>query len=259
MELEVAMAALFGLSAICLSRQLRASTTDEITAEIPTVSVSVVIPAFDEEEYIQDLIASLKTQSIPPTEIITAVDSRTTDATAKIATDNGATVVYSGPGKLTAKNIGAQHAHGDIIIFLDADVKTGPNLFATLLRHFTNKYVMAVGGSVLYGSILEQLIGSLRNAYYFPLAGEMIGNVTAIRRDAFFTIGCYNESIDQCNRFAVLFEEEFNIGVRIQKIGGQFIVDSDAVVFLSRAVAPTLRSGDCTEKYLQQVQQHQRF
>lgn len=257
MEWIVVGAALFGISAICLSRQLK-SVTDAINSPVPLLTASVVIPAFDEEDYIEPILTALKQQTVTPDEIIIVVDQRSSDATADIAAKNGARVVYSAPGKLTAKNTGASYAQGDLIVFLDADVDIGPNLLQLLLRHFTEEDILGVGGSVLQGTMIEQLVASMRNAFYFPLVRELVGNVTAVRKDAFFAVGGYDESINQIGRFAVLFEEEFNLGVRLQQYG-RVIVDPDAVVFLSRSVAPTRQKGDCTDLYSQQVEQRLRF
>lgn len=91
-------------------------------------SVSVVIPARDEEGNIGDLLDSIRKQRVQPREVI-VVDDDSTDRTALIARDKGAKVVTSGPlpegwkGKPWACRQGARAAMGDWLLFVDADVR----------------------------------------------------------------------------------------------------------------------------------------
>jgi glycosyltransferase involved in cell wall biosynthesis len=85
-------------------------------------SVSVVVPAYNEEAHIVRLLRSLRRQDTPPREVIVA-DDGSTDATAAVARDEGATVIelpHRGPA--AAKNAGAQAARGEVLAFLDADM-----------------------------------------------------------------------------------------------------------------------------------------
>ena len=92
------------------------------------VRVSVIIPARNEARHIPALIADLKAQSLAPFEII-CVDDGSEDATAALAQAAGARVVSAGPhpegwvGKTWASQIGAQAASGELLLFLDADVR----------------------------------------------------------------------------------------------------------------------------------------
>ena len=52
--------------------------------------MTVLVPAYDEEASIADTIASLRNQTVPPTEII-VIDDCSTDRTAEVATALGAT------------------------------------------------------------------------------------------------------------------------------------------------------------------------
>ena len=84
-------------------------------------SISVVIPAFNEEKLLPRLLASIRKQDFTDYEIIVA-DAGSTDGTASVARAFGAKVVRGGlPGK--GRNCGAVRARGDFLFFLDADVK----------------------------------------------------------------------------------------------------------------------------------------
>jgi len=84
------------------------------------MSVSIVIPAKNEEKYLPKLLATLRRQCLRDFEIIVA-DAGSTDATRQIAESYGARVVEGGlPGP--GRNRGAAAATGDHLIFFDADV-----------------------------------------------------------------------------------------------------------------------------------------
>ncbi|MCG3203592.1 MAG: 4,4'-diaponeurosporenoate glycosyltransferase [Elusimicrobia bacterium] len=89
--------------------------------------ISVIIPARNEAERLPTLLASLQQQSIQPDEII-VVDDQSSDRTAQIATEMGATVLLSQPlpekwlGKPWACYQGALCAKGEVLVFLDADI-----------------------------------------------------------------------------------------------------------------------------------------
>ena len=87
-------------------------------------SISVVIPAHNEEKYIKRCIDSIKNaDSIFPgrTEII-VVCNRCTDDTEKIAKENGAVVVINEDRCIAkVRNAGIAVATGNIIVTIDAD------------------------------------------------------------------------------------------------------------------------------------------
>ena len=89
-------------------------------------SLSIIIPARNEEHNLPVLLASLNAQSVRPQEII-VVDDASTDRTADVARSFGATVISSPPlpagwrGKTWACQQGANSAIGETLLFLDAD------------------------------------------------------------------------------------------------------------------------------------------
>jgi len=100
--------------------------------------VSVVIPARNEEDALAILLPALTAQNHRAMEVI-VVDDHSTDRTAKVAADHGATVVSAAPlppgwtGKTWAVNQGAHLARGDVLVLLDADTRPAPDLLTRLL------------------------------------------------------------------------------------------------------------------------------
>ena len=82
---------------------------------------SVVIPTFNEEKYLPLLLKDLESQTFKDFEVIVS-DANSTDSTRSIAKNYGATVCDGGLPSV-GRNNGAKIAKGDILIFLDADVR----------------------------------------------------------------------------------------------------------------------------------------
>ncbi len=89
-------------------------------------SLSIVIPARNEEDNLPRLLQSIAVSEVRPTEIL-VVDDASTDNTGPIARSLGATVITSAAlpagwtGKAWACHQGAQLAIGSHLLFLDAD------------------------------------------------------------------------------------------------------------------------------------------
>ena len=90
--------------------------------------ISVVIPAFDEEDYLGPTLASLngaaallREKKGVSTEII-VVDNDSSDSTGAVAREFGARVVSETVHNIAkVRNTGAAAAVGDVLVFVDAD------------------------------------------------------------------------------------------------------------------------------------------
>ncbi|MCU0784290.1 MAG: glycosyltransferase [Verrucomicrobia bacterium] len=104
-------------------------------------TLSVIIPARNEAHNLPMLLRSLAAQPLKPREII-VVDDGSTDRTAELARDLGATVIAAQPlpegwrGKPWACHQGAQAATGDLLLFVDADTWFEPDGLARILSGY---------------------------------------------------------------------------------------------------------------------------
>jgi len=97
--------------------------------------ISVVIPAYNIEAYVEGAIRSVIAQD-PPAHEIVVVDDGSTDRTAAVASGSEGIILVRQPnrGLAAARNAGADRATGDAIFFLDADDELLPGALARL-RH----------------------------------------------------------------------------------------------------------------------------
>jgi len=86
--------------------------------------ISIIMPAYNQEQYIQDAIESVITQSFSDWELI-IVDDGSTDRTSEVMesfVDSRIRCFYqSNQERSAARNIGLTHATGQFVAFLDAD------------------------------------------------------------------------------------------------------------------------------------------
>ena len=114
--------------------------------------VSVVIPAYNEEQYLPLCLESIGKQDYAGEYEVIVVDNASTDNTAKIALDWGAKVVYeSKRSPACARQKGAEVATGEIIAFIDADTQAPAHWLSTIVSRFLRKpEVVAVSGPYAY-------------------------------------------------------------------------------------------------------------
>ncbi|WP_328752498.1 glycosyltransferase family 2 protein [Streptomyces sp. NBC_00285] len=123
------------------------------------VKVSVVIPVYNPGNYIEDCIASLLRQSLPPDEYEAIfVDDGSTDGTpARLdelaASDSRVTVVHQEASGWSGKprNVGIEAAQGEFVMFVDNDDYLGDEALERMYD-----YAVANGADVVVGKMAGQ-------------------------------------------------------------------------------------------------------
>jgi cellulose synthase/poly-beta-1,6-N-acetylglucosamine synthase-like glycosyltransferase len=159
--------------------------------------VSLIVPAYDEEEVIADKVANALRLDWPREHLqIIVADDGSTDATAERAREAGADLVLELPpgGKVAALNEGVAEADGEILAFSDANSEWAPDALGRLLAPFADERVGYVCGQVRF---LDPDGDNLEGAYWryemairtmeSELAGVTAGNgaIYAVRRSAY--------------------------------------------------------------------------
>ncbi len=165
-------------------------------------TLSVIIPAWNEEKTVGRAIASLqraaevyRQQRGGETEII-VVDNNSSDRTAEVARQAGATVVFEPVNNIgKARNAGAKAARGQYIAFCDADNEVTENLLVLIHDHLEDPKI--VGG----GTWIEPARRNLKiNFFYFcwgiyvRCSGVGVGMMHCRKAD-FESFGGFDETI----------------------------------------------------------------
>lgn len=107
-------------------------------------NVSIIIPAYDEEETIGEVVEGI--QALYPDFEIIVINDGSSDNTAQAAKDAGA-LVYSHPyniGNGASIKSGIRFASGRILVFMDGDGQHDPKDVKNILEYFPD-YDMVVG------------------------------------------------------------------------------------------------------------------
>lgn len=137
-----------------------AHTSAQPSCSMP--SLSVIIPARNEEKHIDLVIQSILAQDYPEVEII-VVDDGSTDGTGGIARRNGVKVIRLSDdeewtGKSRACYEGYLHSKGKLLLFLDADVRLEPGALKSLVEVYEKQGgIVSVQPYLLAGSLSEKM------------------------------------------------------------------------------------------------------
>ena len=144
------------------------------------VTVTVLIPAHNEEGSIAATIASLLSQSHQPERVIVVADN-CTDATVSIARRSGVEVFESvgnthkkaGALNQALKRILPQQGENDVVMVMDADTVLDQGFLSSAVTRFTSdRALMAIGG-LFYGEPGHGILGQFQRNEYIRYAREM--------------------------------------------------------------------------------------
>ncbi len=178
-------------------------------------SISIVIPAFNEAEFIAKTLKSIVSVAegyAGRVEII-VVDNNSTDKTADIALSMGAEVVFEAKNQIArARNTGARKATADYLIFVDADTLLEGDILDKVSVNLSSGQV--IGGGAWVEPDLKgpgYFIFKYAINYLLALKNITLGPFLYCEREAFYRIGGFDESY--------YAGEEFTLARRLKKEG----------------------------------------
>jgi GT2 family glycosyltransferase len=192
------------------------------------IRVSVVVPTYNNLGQLSQCLAALRAVAAADSELIVVDDASHDDVTA-VAERFGARILRlprnSGPS--AARNLGARHARGQILMFVDADVVVADDAIKRV-RSFldANEEFAAVFGSYDSRPAAPGLVSQYRNLLHHFVhqmgkteAATFWAGCGAVRRPAFENVGGFDEL-----RFP-RWVEDVELGYRLHRAGYRIFLD----------------------------------
>lgn len=202
------------------------------------LTLSLVIPVYNEEHHIVSCLDAIAAQEEMPDEVL-VVDNNSTDSTLEIAKRYPFVTMLDEKkqGVVHARDTGFNAAKSDIIGRIDADTILPPEWSANVRRSFNNQLTAAVTGPVFYYDMpltsvnyrLDHFFRSIMNTKMkeFPF---LYGSNMAIRKEAWEQVAgqtCIDKKI----------HEDLDLAVHLQENG------------LHITYRPDVRSGVSARRY----------
>jgi GT2 family glycosyltransferase len=172
-------------------------------------SLSVVVPATNTPDTLEECVSAIQAASYPPEELVIIVEPR-----------------CAGPA--AARNLGAKQAAGDIIVFVDSDVAVHPDVFVQIRAAFSSDSTL----TALFGSYDDDprpggLVSDFRNLLHHHVHQTAAGPATtfwaglgAVRRNDFLAVGGFDQ-----HRYPGPSIEDIELGMRLTDRGGRIVLD----------------------------------
>lgn len=192
--------------------------------------ISVIVPVYNGKNFLHRSLDALFASDYPKFEVI-VVDDGSTDESAEISRQKGATVMQSErrqSGPAAARNLAAKKAKGEILLFVDADVVVKTDTISKVADRFAkDAEISALFGSYDDKPSEQNFLSQYKNLQHHfvhqnsnPQASTFWAGLGAVRRDVFHSIGGFD-----CKRFEIPSIEDIELGVRLHGAKHRILLD----------------------------------
>ena len=191
---------------------------------------SIVVPVRDGAATLDLCLQSIAASSFDDYELIVA-DDGSADTSPSIAKRHTATVLYAGGiGPAGARNLAAQQANGDYLVFLDADCTLQPHTLAkSAARLHSDPTIDALIGSYTDATPIPTFAAQYKNLLHHFTHHQNAGPVPTfwtgygiMRRGLFETLGGLDSA-----KFPHPAIEDIELGYRATQAGACLVLDPD--------------------------------
>lgn len=169
--------------------------------------VSIVMPAFNEERYIELSLKAVRQMSYPKHKLeIIVVDNGSTDKTVEIAQRYADKVIVHPNVKVGGvRNEGVRHSEGEIIAFIDSDCLPAEGWLRDSLNYMNDNSCDAVGGIYL----LRERPTWVESAWLINpmprdgVTNRLVGGSILISKDVFISCGMFDENLNAGEDYAL--------------------------------------------------------
>ena len=193
-------------------------------------TISIIIPAYNEENYVRQTLQSLKNQTYDNVEIIVVVNGctdRTEDIVKKSTNEKIRLLSLPRANVSVARNTGALNASGKLLLFLDADTLLEPTSLQKMKHEFSSEYSVATTRVKPDDPSLKFKIAmGFKNLH--NLTGLYRGSSGALlcRKDDFHKVGGYDPE--------VIMREHRKLILGLQKLGKYKCIDTSVFTSMRR-------------------------
>jgi len=186
------------------------------------ILVSIVIPAYNEQVYLNDCLQSVLNQKTDFKYEIIVVDNNSSDNTLNIAKQAGIKVVIEprqGVGR--ARRTGTKHTQGKYILHLDADTRLSTDYLTKMIKYFRNDSSLACLGGQLFFYDASWWLNLIRFplAYFFLFITRLLswGKLGPMGNNMMFPKELYNKTKGFCPKLH--FGEDAHLCRQLSKFG----------------------------------------
>ena len=207
--------------------------------------VSLIIPTYNRQEIVFQTLQYIKQQSIPGFEVVLVDQTESNDSNLNNFKDDGFKYKYlkiKETGLPNARNVGAENAKGDILIFIDDDSIPEPDLIKSYMNLFNDheKDKLCIGGRVIEKNTTifkenDSIVGGWITWYGKTLknfdtvkSGECewaSGGNFGLTKDLFIEAGGFDP-----NFIGTAVLEDGDFGYAVKKIGGRVYYYPEPVI-----------------------------
>lgn len=193
------------------------------------VKVSVIIPALNEEKYIERTLKSVSKQTIPRDDYeIIVSDGKSSDNTVKISRKYADKVISTKNKSIAeGRNKGAKRAKGELLVFVDADTVVNKSLLKKIVKTFKNKNVSGAYVKYIYDfnsiflyiiNIVFLILFKLINLF-IPKINTVSGMCIIARKSDFKKIKGFNEDM--------YTKEDVDLYINLKDVGDFVLIDEE--------------------------------
>jgi len=161
--------------------------------------LSIIIPTLNEERYLPSLLESIKKQNLKGEHEIIVADAGSKDKTVEIAESFGCRITKGGlPAR--GRNEGAKAARGNVLLFLDADLKMSPDFLKKSLEEFARRRLAVASYCLIPRTSKRALKTGFNLLYNRPIVlwQKLIAHGSAailVKKNIFLRVGGFDEKI----------------------------------------------------------------
>jgi cellulose synthase/poly-beta-1,6-N-acetylglucosamine synthase-like glycosyltransferase/peptidoglycan/xylan/chitin deacetylase (PgdA/CDA1 family) len=212
----------------------------------PPPSVTVLVPAYNEESVIVQTVTSVLLSNLTDIQVI-VVDDGSTDRTLELlqshfGRNQAVQIIHQvNRGKAAALNHALSQAQTDIVVTIDADTEVEPDAIRKLLRHFSDPTVAAVAGNVKVGNRSRwltrwQALEYITSQNMEKRAFDLLNCITVVPG----ALGAWRRKVieDGGGITADTVAEDADLTIAIRRLGWRIAYDEEAIAWTEAPETP---------------------